>query len=405
VFVSLPQAPGAPPVVRRVRSSDGTVPNGPSQHAQLSDDGSVLVMQTLATNFFGGGKAATGTASCGTVAITMNFFSPAVMGSSLCTGSSANQNPSISGDGTTVAFDSNAPQSGTASNNSNAYLQSLSGLNSVGKSDFDGDYSGQWYDPNQSGQGLVIDVAPTQSNGDHFMSVIWFVYLNGQPTWLLGAAVPHAGSGAEAGKTVLQLDQVGIFHGVSFPIGEAAATPTVWGSMTIVFADADTAIMTWNSSYPGFNSGTMALTHFLPVAVPANDLAGTQIKACYSGNWKEPTKTGHGFEFEIIPSSPPTFAADWFAYAPDGTPVWLQGAGPISGNTAQLQMQLIDGTGAQFPPRFDNTKLSAHLWGTLTVTFNDATHARAAWNSTISGYGLGAVDLVPTYGLDHRSCQ
>ena len=405
VFVALPQTPGAAPVLRRVRSSDGTVPNGPSQHAQLSDDGSVLVMQTLATNFFGTGKAASGTASCGTIAMTMNFFSPAVMGSALCTGSSANQNPSVSGDGTVVGFDSNAPQSGTTTTNSNAYLQSLSGLNDVGKSDFDGDYSGQWYDPNQSGQGLVIDVAPTQSNGDHFMSVIWFVYANGQPTWLLAAAVPHAGTGADAGKTVLQTDQVGIFQGASFPIGEAAATATVWGSLKIVFADADTAIMTWTSSYPGFNSGTMALTHFLPVAVPANDPAGAQIKACYSGNWKEPAKTGHGFEFEIIPSNPPAFAADWFAYAPGGAPVWLQGAGPITGNTAQLQMQLIDGSGAQFPPRFDATQLTAHLWGTLTVTFSDATHAHAAWNSTIPGYGQGAIDLVPTYGLDHRSCR
>jgi len=405
VFVSLPQVPGAPPVVRRVRSSDGTVPNGSSQHAQLSDDGSVLVMQTLATNFFGSGKVTSGTAACGTVAITMNFFAPAAVGSSLCTGQSANQNPSISGDGTVVGVDSNAPQSGTGSTNSNAYLQGISGLNDVGKSEFDGDFSGQWYDPSQSGQGLVIDVAPAQSNGSHFMSAIWFVYVNGQPTWLLGAALAHAGSGADAGKTVLQMDQVGIFHGISFPIGEAAATPAVWGSMTIVFADANTAIMTWSSTYAGFNSGTMALTHFLPVAVPANDPPGAQVKACYSGNWKEPSKSGHGFEFEIVPSTPPVFVADWFAYGPSGAPVWLQGSGPITGNTAQLQMQLIDGTGAQFPPRFDGVHLSAHTWGTLSVAFGDATHAHAAWNSTIPGYGTGAIDLVPTYGLDHRSCQ
>ena len=407
VFVSLAQTgtDAAQRIIRRVRSSDGTVPNGASQHAQVSDDGNVLVMQTFATNFFGVGKADSGTAACGTVAITTNFFAPAAVGSSLCGGSTSNQNPSISGDGTTVAFDSNAPQGSSGSTNSNAWTQTIAGLNSLGKSAFDSDFSGQWFDPNQSGHGLVVDVLPPQSNGDHLMSVIWFVYDNGQPTWLIGAGTPHAGTGADAGKTVLPMNQVGIFQGRSFPIGETNASPSVWGSITITFADANTGVMNWTTNYPGFNSGTMELTHFLPVGVPAQDVAGAQVKACYSGNWKEPTKSGHGFEFEVIPSSPPTLAVDWFAYSPSGAPVWLQGAGAVSGNGATMQLQLLDGSGAQFPPLFDGTKLTQHIWGSLAVTFTDSSHAHVSWNSTIPGYGSGAIDVVPTFGLDRRNCQ
>jgi hypothetical protein len=182
----------------------------------------------------------------------------------------------------------------------------------------------------------------------------------------------------------------------------------LWGSITLTFVDASSGTMNWTSSYPGFNSGTMALTHFLPVGLPANDAQGAQIKSCYSGNWYNPAQVGHGFEFEVIPATPPVLAVDWFAYAPNGAPVWLSGAGTIIGNTAQVSLALLNGPGAQFPPRFDPAQVAKNLWGTATFTFTDASHAQVAWTSTISGYGSGQQPLQPTLGeglLDRRSCQ
>ncbi len=407
-FVSLTpsSADGASRVVRRLRNGDASVPNGASQHPQLTDDGAVVVMQTAATNFFGQDKALT--PACGAVAITTNFFSPSVMASNLCDGPSSNQNPTISGDGTTTGFDSNAPQAGTSSNNSNAYSDGIAGLNSLGVSNLSSDFSGQWFDPNQSGQGLVIDVTQPDANNTRFMSVIWFVYLNGQPTWVLGAAIPKAGTGNQAGKVIVQMDQVGIYQGLSFPIGETTASATLWGSITLTFTDANTGTMSWTSTYPGFNSGTMLITHFQPVRLPANDPPGAQIKACHSGNWKEPTKSGHGFEFEITSSSAtgtPVLAVDWFTFTPTGAPVWLYGGGIINGNSVQMTLGLINGAGAQFPPRFDPTQVTQNAWGTATITFSDATHAHLTWNSTIPGYGQGQIDLVPTFGLDRRACH
>jgi uncharacterized repeat protein (TIGR01451 family) len=408
-FVSLTQssADGAARTLKRLRNGDGTVPNGASEHPQLSADGSIAVMQTAATNFFGQEKALT-TPACGAVAITTNFFSPAVMASNLCGGSASNQNPTISGDGTTAGVDSNAPQAGTASTNSNAYSDGVGGLNSLGVSNLSSDFSGQWFDPNQSGQGLVIDVAQPDANNTRYMSAIWFVYLNGQPTWVLGAAIPKAGTGNQAGKVVVQMDQVAIFQGVSFPIGENNAAATLWGSITLTFTDANTGTMSWTSTYPGFNSGTMLITHFQPVSAPASDPPGAQIKACYSGNWKEPTKSGHGFEFEVTSSSAagtPVLAVDWFTFSPTGAPVWLYGGGVISGNSVQMPLLIINGTGAQFPPRFSPSQITQNLWGTATFTFSDATHAHVTWNSTVPGYGQGQLDLVPTYGLDRRACH
>ncbi len=411
VFVSLPPSGSSPRLIKRLRSGDGKVPNGASQHPQITGDGTTVVMQTSATNFFQTkslqAKAVGGTVTqqCGAVAITTNMFNPSALGSNLCSSggrANSNQNPTISGDGKKIAVDSDAPQPGTSSINNNPYVQkTVSDSSTV--AGLSGDYSGQWFDPNQSGQGLVID----ELNGG-FMEMIWFVYTGGQPTWVLGAGKLQTGSGAAAGSVVVQMDQVAIYKGVSFPLGTAKATPNLWGSITLTFTDANTGTMYWTSSYPGFNSGTMQIQHFLPVSLPAADAAGTKIKSCHSGNWKEPNKSGHGFEFAVLATTPPILAVDWFAFTPTGAPVWLYGSATISGNSVQVPLGLINGAGAKFPPNFDSQHVTQNPWGTATFTFTDISHAHVAWNSTIPGYGAGQADLVPTLGpgaLARRACQ
>src|SRR5262249_8392849 len=73
VFVSLTHASGGRQLLR-ARAGDGTVPDGASQHPQLSDDGTALVMQTAAHNFLtpkGLGKdVAAPPPQCGAVAVT-----------------------------------------------------------------------------------------------------------------------------------------------------------------------------------------------------------------------------------------------------------------------------------------------------------------------------------------------
>ena len=414
VFVSLRQPGGR--LIKRARSADGAVPDGASQHPQLSDDGAALVMQTAATNYLGSkslGKEAGGAVAvqCGTVAITTNLFNPASLGSSLCASgnrSNTNQNPAISGDGKKVALDSNAPQSGTSSSNSNPYVQNTvaDGANAV--AGLSGDYSGQWYDPNQSGQGLVIDELQPDGSNARAVLMTWFVFSNGQPTWLQGAGILKSGRGAAAGSAVVQMDQVAIYHAKSFPIGQDNAVPALWGSVTLTFASANEGTMYWTSSYPGFGNGSQQIKHFLSVGIPAPGASSGAFGACYSGNWKEPSKSGHGFEFEVLPTSPPVLAADWFTFAPNGAPVWLYGAGQVSGGSVQMQLVLINGSGAQFPPRFDSSRITQNLWGTATVTFSDNAHAHLSWSSVISGYGSGQIDLQPTFGagfLARRGCQ
>ena len=416
VFVAL--SPAGTPRIQRARSGDGSVPNGASQHPQLSGDGTVVVMQTDATNFLTAQSspdskiaaktdATTAPPQCGAVAITTNYSSVTGMGAPLCNGTTQNQAPSISGDGSTGGFDSNAPE-GDGSDNRNAYAQGLgtyTGLSGLTIPNLSGDYSGQWLDPSQSGHGLVLDVTEPDANNQRLLVMTWFVYLNGQSTWVQGVGMPRAGSGTAANTVIVQMDEVDIFRGAGFPLGATQASPSRWGSATLTFTDANTGTLSWRSTQPGFGFGSMPIKHFLAVGLPMQDAQGAKVKACYSGNWFNPAQNGHGFELEVLPGANPLLVVDWFAYAPGGAPVWLQGVGSISGNTAQVPLQIYDGPGAQFPPNFDPSAVTPHDWGTATFTFTDSTHAQVNWNSTIAGYGAGTQPLQPILRIDRRDCN
>jgi len=411
-FVSIAHSSnaGAARVLKRLRAGDGTVPNGYTQHPQLSADGSIAVLQTSATNFFGPAKTLF-TSGCGSVAISTNFYTPALLGSSLCDGKTTNSSPTISPDGGTAGYDSNAAQPGTSSSNSNAYSQPL-GTSSNGVAAMSGDFSGQWFNPEENGHGLVIDVFQPDANNNRIVNMTWFVYTNGQPTWVQGSGVAKAGTGTRSGSVVVQIDKVGIFKSSGFPAGHAVSAE-LWGSMTLTFSDANNGTMEWTSNYPGFNNFYEPLKRFLPAQLPAQDAADAQVKACYSGNWFDPTLSGQGFEFEVVTlAGPPEqhlLAVDWFAFDPTtGAPTWLSGVGTISGNSVQAELGLFSGAGAKFPPNYNPTEVKPVDWGSVTVKFTDSAHAQLSWSAKLPGYGSGQLALQPLGGagpLDRRGCQ
>jgi hypothetical protein len=371
----------------------------------VSDDGAVLVMQTSATNLLSA-EAATAPPVCGVVTATSDYNNFSGEAGVYCPPGSTSQNPTVSGDGSTTGADGDAPQPGTDSGNGNVYTQDLGKQNSV--SSLSGDYSGQWFDRTQSGHGIVVDVQ-TIGNDQHFVSMLWFVFVDQQPTWLLGTGIAQAGSGADAGKVVVVMNGVTIQHSTAFPIG-ATPTAATWGSIELVFDDSNSGSMRWTSSYPGFNSGMMPLQRLTALATPQDDQPTDAVKACYAGNWFNAAESGHGFEFEVTPATasiPRLLTIDWFTYAPNGAPTWLSGAAPVQGNSATVQLLQLGGPGANFPPAFDASAIAKPVWGTATVTFTDAGHAQVGWTTTTQGYSNGSLALQPLFpgGLDRRSCQ
>jgi hypothetical protein len=383
----------------RAQPSGAPALNGPSQSPAVTCDGSTVVFQSSATNLPGAVAGQQG----------MFIYAPdsSQVKAAGNAGAVSNTNPSASCDGTALGFDSNQSQPNSNSTNTNVFAQTTPTLT------LDGSYSGQWDDPTQvpsgPGHGLVLDVITDGSGVPRNLVLTWFAFQGSKSTWVQGiSSPPQAGTGPDAGFLVVNFPQVVIAQGKSFPLGEPARTFQNWGTITLKFASNNTGAMFWTSTFAGFNSGSMQLSHFAYTDLPTADPAGAKVRACYAGNWYSPGEVGHGFELNITTQGASRLlVADWFAFDPTGKPIWLAGTGTIgSGNTVETTLYLISGPGAQFPPLFDHTKLNyLPAWGTATFTFTDSLHAHVAWNSPVAGYGTGQRDLAPVFGLVGRQCN
>jgi hypothetical protein len=116
------------------------------------------------------------------------------------------------------------------------------------------------------------------------------------------------------------------------------------------------------------------------------------IQPGITGNWFNAAQSGHGFEIEVLPTTPPQLFAFWFVFAPDGGQTWIGGTGEINGDHASVQAYQVNGAGALFPPHFDAANTASQPWGTLTFTFTDCNNGQVSWNSS-PAYGNGTLPI------------
>ena len=117
--------------------------------------------------------------------------------------------------------------------------------------------SGSWYDPDQSGHGFSIQVAPPNT-----FLFYWFTFNpdGGQQSWLLGAGAYDPTSNTvtvEAAQST----------GTNFPpnFNHADITTVDWGSVTFTFTDCTHGTVSWISKIAGYGSGTLPLTKIVGV--------------------------------------------------------------------------------------------------------------------------------------------
>ena len=117
--------------------------------------------------------------------------------------------------------------------------------------------SGSWYDPDQSGHGFSIQVAPPNT-----FLFYWFTFNpdGGQQSWLLGAGAYDPTSNTvtvEAAQST----------GTKFPpnFNHAEITTVDWGSVTFTFTDCTHGTVSWVSKIAGYGSGTLPLTKIVGV--------------------------------------------------------------------------------------------------------------------------------------------
>lgn len=263
--------------------------------------------------------------------------------------------------------------------------------------DFDGiaDYeidarvSGAFLDPAQDGHGFTIHA--NQVGGARTLTVVWYVYQDGEPIWLYGTG-EYSGDSA----------RVPLFAstGAQFPpaFQPAQVQASAWGEATFRFTSPDQGQVTWTSSAPGFNNGSLNLSRLTrPDRRPGST---STLGACSSGAWFAPGQDGHGLVVEFLGDQ--RVAAAWYAFA-NGRQAWFNGVGAIDGN--KVRIDAFSARGPDFPPNYDPAHLQRQAWGELEFEVTGPNRGRIAWESSRPGFGTGELDVVQLWRVDGVTCS
>ena len=111
--------------------------------------------------------------------------------------------------------------------------------------------TGSWYDPDQSGHGFLIQVAPP-----NIFIVYWFVYTpdGTAQAWMAGSGTYDTTSNSATIEIAQQI-------GAKFPplFNHSDLTTIDWGSLTFTQTDCSHATVSWVSKLPAYGSSMQPL--------------------------------------------------------------------------------------------------------------------------------------------------
>lgn len=141
---------------------------------------------------------------------------------------------------------------------------------SLAHADIRPEHSGAWYNPDQTGHGLSIQVLD-----DERTIAFWFTYTPvGSPIFLVidGVNDDHTVTG-------LAYSQEGMIWRQFDP---ATLKSKVWGEISIEFLGCDSAVLTWSSSVEGYGDGQVELERLTYLASLKCDDVATEL----TGEWQ-----------------------------------------------------------------------------------------------------------------------
>lgn len=211
----------------------------------------------------------------------------------------------------------------------------------------DARYSGQWYDPARSGEGIALEVLP---NGSAL--VYMFTYpppgAAGQQAWLLGVG-DVLGNGIEFTDVVR-----------SSLAADGSVQAAHWGRIGLVFDDCSHGSMRWDGP-PDWGSLEVPITHLTELQ-GLNCADGTTTTTQPSGSWSDARFHGSGFVLEQLDAL--RLAAIWFGFDGSGNQIWLSGIAQqgVDGYAATM----IEPVGPRFGPTYDPNAFNPQPIGSLS---------------------------------------
>ena len=125
-----------------------------------------------------------------------------------------------------------------------------------------GGFSGNWYNPVQSGSGFQIEVTSNFSQ----MLAVWFVYTPGgsNQQWVYAQGAYDSTSNTVTLPALLL--QNGTFPSPASNYVASDIQKTSWGTLTFTFSDCNSGTVSWSSILPDFGSGSMPITRLTQIA-------------------------------------------------------------------------------------------------------------------------------------------
>jgi hypothetical protein len=156
---------------------------------------------------------------------------------------------------------------------------------------------------------------------------------------------------------------------------------------------------------------TRSLLPALLMAMALNVSADTTfVQGGHSGGWIDVQQPNNGMFVEVISSetSPTGFAVviAWYAFI-DGHPTWIVGIGNVEqvgvDQIAKISAFVYEGN--DFPPMYIPSQTLEIPWGVITLAFIGCDKALLTYNSTVSGYGSGEMDLIRITTIAQSTCD
>jgi len=116
--------------------------------------------------------------------------------------------------------------------------------------------------------------------------------------------------------------------------------------------------------------------------------AHADIRPEHSGAWYNPDQAGHGLSIQVLDDE--RTIAFWFAYTPDGLPMFLLIDGVNEGHTVTGPAYYQEG---MIWRQFDPATLNSEVWGEISIEFLGCNSSALTWSSSVQGYGDGQIEL------------
>ncbi len=219
----------------------------------------------------------------------------------------------------------------------------------------DARYSGLWYDPTRSGEGIELEILPGNKAGVYF-----FTY---PPTGVAGTQAWVFALGDIVGNGIE-------FANVLRPARDATGkmTQVPWGRIALTFDDCSSGGMRWDG--PGGWGSLEVKLRRLSALNGLDCASGGAAPTQASGAWYDPATSGDGLLIEQFDAT--HLGVLYFISNQDGTQTWAQGIGAWNGTSAHVDLLVPAGT--HFGSAFDAGQISKPLYFyTLDLSFGCAT--------------------------------